>query len=86
MQRTPGNPIDPDLGAGLKIIPSEATAAMSLMQILTSVFMVTGPILGTLAYERLGMDVSVLATGACFLLSAIALTFVPPDPKPAFAS
>ncbi|GIO13503.1 MFS transporter [Cohnella xylanilytica] len=79
------------LPSGMKLFKNcvrdeEATAAMSLLQTLTSVFMVIGPILGTLAYERLGMDVSVLATGACFLLSAVALTFVPPDPKPSNAS
>ncbi|RED59128.1 MFS transporter [Cohnella phaseoli] len=60
----------------------DAQSCMSLLQTITSVFMVLGPILGTLAYQQFGIEVSILTTGACFMLSAIALIFVPSDPKP----
>jgi len=59
----------------------DAQSCISLLQTLTSVFMVLGPILGTLMYQQFGIEVSILATGTCFLLSAFALFFVPSDPK-----
>jgi len=60
----------------------DSQSCMSLLQTLTSVFMVLGPILGTFVYEQLGIEVSLLATSACFLLSACALVIVPTDQKP----
>lgn len=60
----------------------DAQSSMSLLQTLTSVFMVLGPMLGTLAYQRLGIEASIVTTGACFLLSAVALVFVPSDREP----
>jgi len=57
----------------------DAQSCMSLLQTITSVFMVLGPILGTLMYQQFGIEVSILTTGACFLLSAFALVLVPSD-------
>jgi len=59
----------------------DAQSCMSLLQTITSVFMVLGPILGTLMYQQFGIEVSILTTGTCFMLSAIALVFVPSDHK-----
>ncbi|MFD1955553.1 MFS transporter [Paenibacillus thailandensis] len=60
----------------------DAQSCMSLLQTLTSVFMVAGPMLGTFVYEQFGIEASLLATGACFLLSALALVFVPSGQEP----
>ncbi len=60
----------------------DAQICMSLLQTLTSIFMILGPILGTLAYQQFGIEVSLSATGACFLLSALSLVFVPSDQRP----
>ncbi|QJD82935.1 MFS transporter [Cohnella herbarum] len=59
----------------------DAQSCMSLLQTITSVFMVLGPILGTLVYQQFGIEVSILTTSACFLLSAFSLVFVPSDEK-----
>ncbi|WP_340025686.1 MFS transporter [Paenibacillus sp. FSL K6-1096] len=59
----------------------DAQSCMSLLQTITSVFMVLGPILGTLVYQQFGIEVSILTTSACFLLSAFFLVFVPSDEK-----
>ncbi|CAM3618190.1 MFS transporter [Marinicrinis lubricantis] len=59
----------------------DAQSCMSLLQTLTSVFMVLGPILGTLVYQQFGIEVSILTTSTCFLLSAFSLVFVPSDEK-----
>lgn len=52
----------------------DAQSCMSLLQTITSVFMVLGPILGTLVYQQFGIEVSILTTSACFLLSAFSLS------------
>ncbi|WP_227793267.1 MFS transporter [Paenibacillus guangzhouensis] len=57
----------------------DAQSCMSLLQTIISVFMVLGPILGTLVYQQFGIEVSILMTSACFLLSALSLVFVPMD-------
>ncbi|WP_422615007.1 MFS transporter [Cohnella caldifontis] len=73
--------------SGMKLIKNhvrdeDAQSCMSLLQTVTSVFMVLGPILGTLVYQQFGIEFSILTTGACFLLSAVALFFVPSDHNP----
>jgi len=60
----------------------DAQSCMSLLQTLMSVFMVLGPIFGTLVYQQFGIEVSIFMTSACFLLSALSLVFVPKDAKP----
>ncbi|MWV43132.1 MFS transporter [Paenibacillus sp. HJL G12] len=73
--------------SGMKLLKNHvsdenAQSCISLLQTITSVFMVLGPILGTSVYQQFGIEVSIFMTGACFLLSAIALVFVPSDPYP----
>lgn len=70
--------------AGLKLfkmhVPSEhLQESMSLYQTIFSLFMVFGPVLGTFVYETFGIYVSIAIMGSAFLLSAAALTFLPPD-------
>ncbi|WP_340701189.1 MFS transporter [Brevibacillus borstelensis] len=70
--------------AGMKLfklhVPAEqAQAGMSLLQTVFSIFMVLGPILGTIAYQALGIYLSILLTGIAFLFSACAMVFIPPD-------
>jgi len=65
----------------IHIREEDAQSCMSLLQTITSVFMVLGPIFGTLAYERFGIEVSILATSACFFLSAFFLFFIPSDKR-----
>lgn len=52
---------------------------MAMFQTLVAVFMIIGPMLGTLIYQRFGIEVSILVMGVAFLLSAGVLTFLPPD-------
>lgn len=52
---------------------------MSVYQTMFAVFMVFGPMLGTLVYQRLGIYVAIGVMGVAFLLSAAALCFLPPD-------
>jgi len=54
---------------------------MSMYQTMMSVFMVFGPVLGTLIYFRFGIQVAIAIMGICFLLSAAALTMLPADRK-----
>ncbi|MCI3921203.1 MFS transporter [Paenibacillus sp. TRM 82003] len=54
---------------------------MSMYQTMMSVFMVFGPILGTLIYFRFGIQVAIAIMGICFLLSAAALSLLPADKK-----
>ncbi|KGE16361.1 MFS transporter [Paenibacillus wynnii] len=60
---------------------------MALFQSLMAIFMVLGPMLGTLAYSNLGLEASVAVMGVVFLLSAAVLFRLPKDkvneqPKP----
>ncbi|WP_231571299.1 MFS transporter [Gordoniibacillus kamchatkensis] len=57
----------------------DAAACMSLLQTLVSVFMIVGPILGTLVYRQLGIGLAMMFTGLSFLVSALAMLYVPPD-------
>ncbi|KKO54168.1 MFS transporter [Paenibacillus sp. DMB20] len=58
----------------------EAPIAMSMLQTLFSVFMILGPVLGTYMFQQLGIEQAMLATSLFFLISALAMLFVPPDP------
>jgi MFS transporter, DHA3 family, macrolide efflux protein len=57
---------------------------MSLQQTTNAVFMILGPMIGTLVYFKFGIHTAVAIMGTCFLLSALVLTFLPPD-QPAVA-
>lgn len=70
--------------AGMKLfkthLPEEGLQfAMSIYQTLIAVFMIFGPIIGTIVYQNLGINMSILLTGLCFLLSAGALLNIPKD-------
>ncbi|MGV7002161.1 MFS transporter [Priestia megaterium] len=54
---------------------------MSVYQTVFAVFMVLGPILGTFIFQAFGINLSIAITGIAFLLSAVALAFLPPDRK-----
>lgn len=54
---------------------------MSLYQTLFAVFMVLGPIIGTFVFESFGINISIAITGIAFILSAVALGFLPQDRK-----
>lgn len=56
-------------------------AGMSVYQTVFAIFMVLGPILGTFAFQSFGIHISIAITGVAFLLSAVALAFLPPDRK-----
>lgn len=63
-------------------VPAEQLQmGMAMFQTLVAVFMIIGPMLGTLIYQRFGIEVSILVMGVAFLLSAGVLTFLPPDKK-----
>ena len=70
--------------SGMKLIkehlpPEQMQAVMTIYQTIFTVFMILGPILGTFVYQRFGILVSIAVMGLAFLLSASALTFLPPD-------
>jgi MFS family permease len=70
--------------AGMKLfklhVPeSQLHAGMSMYQTVQAVFMILGPMLGTLVFYRFGIEIAVVAIGICFLLSAAALTTLPKD-------
>lgn len=54
---------------------------MSMYQTMNAVFMILGPMIGTMIYYRFGINAAVAIMGICFLLSAAVLTFLPPDRK-----
>lgn len=70
--------------SGMKLIkehlPAEQMqAVMSIYQTIFTVFVIFGPILGTFVYQKFGIMISIAVMGLAFLLSAGALTFLPPD-------
>lgn len=72
--------------SGMKLFKQHVPAAhmqagMSMYQTTMAMFMVLGPMLGTLIYYKLGINASVAIVGACFLLSAAVLTSLPADKK-----
>lgn len=72
--------------SGLKLfkmhLPMEQMQqGMSFYQTVFAVFMVLGPILGTFVFESFGINVAIAITGMAFLLSAVALGFLPKDRK-----
>jgi predicted MFS family arabinose efflux permease len=52
---------------------------MAMFQTLMAVFMILGPILGTLIYQRFGINLAIGMMGLAFLMSAGVLAFLPPD-------
>ncbi|GBF33866.1 permease [Desulfocucumis palustris] len=58
-------------------------AGMAMFQTIMAIFMIIGPVLGTMVYQRMGISFSVGAMGLAFLLSASSLAFLPPDKRTA---
>lgn len=61
-------------------VPEEfIQTGMAIFQTLMSIFMIIGPALGTIAFQKLGIDISISVMGVAFLLSASVLTLLPAD-------
>jgi len=72
--------------SGMKLfkmhVPAELTQmGMSLYQTVIAVFMIFGPILGTVVYETFGIHVAIAIMGVAFSLSAAVLFGLPEDRK-----
>jgi MFS family permease len=52
---------------------------MSVYQTVFGGFVVIGPMIGTFVYQSFGINASIAVTGIAFLLSAVALAFLPAD-------
>jgi MFS family permease len=61
-------------------IPKEyIQSGMAIFQTMMAIFVIIGPMLGTIVYQRFGINTAVAIMGVAFLLSAAVLTFLPPD-------
>jgi len=61
-------------------VPEEQLqAGMAMFQTLMAVFMIIGPVVGTFVYQSFGIHTAIAVMGVAFLLSAGALSFLPPD-------
>ena len=70
--------------SGLKLFkmhlnPELIQSAMSIYQTIFAIFMVLGPVLGTVVFQKFGIEVSIAITGLAFLLSAAVLSLIPKD-------
>ena len=70
--------------SGLKLFkmhlsPELVQTAMSIYQTIFAIFMILGPVLGTIVFQQFGIEVSIAITGVAFLLSAAVLTLIPKD-------
>ena len=70
--------------SGLKLFKmhlqsAQIQSAMSIYQTIFAIFMVLGPVLGTVVFQQFGIELSIAITGVAFLLSAAILTFIPKD-------
>ncbi|WP_462413115.1 MFS transporter [Neobacillus sp. Marseille-QA0830] len=63
----------------LHVPESLMSIGMSMHQTISSVFMILGPMIGTLIYFTFGINVAIAMMGVCFLLSAAVLAFLPAD-------
>ncbi|NIK80350.1 MFS family permease [Paenibacillus castaneae] len=61
-------------------IPAEQLqSAMAMFQSLIAIFMVLGPSLGVISYQKFGIEISIGVMGVAFLLSAVVLFRIPAD-------
>lgn len=61
-------------------VPGEQLqSVMAMFQSLMAIFMVIGPVIGTLVYQKYGIYVSIGVMGTMFLLSGLVLMFLPRD-------
>ncbi|MCT8978445.1 MFS transporter [Clostridium sp. CX1] len=54
---------------------------MAMFQTLMAIFMIIGPMMGTLVYQRFGINIAIAVMAVAFLMSAAVLTFLPADEK-----
>lgn len=63
-------------------VPEEfMQTGMAIFQTIMSIFMIIGPMLGTIVFQKFGIDISISIMGIAFLLSASVLTLLPADQK-----
>ncbi|RCW47445.1 MFS transporter [Paenibacillus prosopidis] len=61
-------------------IPAEQLqSSMAMFQSLIAIFMVIGPSLGVISYQKFGIEISIGVMGVAFLLSAVVLFRIPRD-------
>ncbi|WP_169083553.1 MFS transporter [Paenibacillus sp. PL91] len=61
-------------------VPAEQLqSAMAMFQSLMAIFMVLGPSLGVMSYQKFGIEISIGVMGVAFLLSAVVLFRIPRD-------
>lgn len=65
----------------LHVPESQIQLGMSMYQTISAIFMILGPMIGTLVYFRFGIEAAIAIMGTCFLLSAAILSLLPPDKK-----
>lgn len=63
------------------IASEQLQMGMSMFQTLMAIFMIIGPILGTIVYQKFGINIAIGIMGVAFMLSAAVLTFLPSDKK-----
>lgn len=63
-------------------VPAEhLQAGMAMFQTLMAIFMIIGPVLGTIIFQTYGINTAIGVTGAAFLLSGGFLVFLPKDQR-----
>ena len=63
-------------------VPEEyMQTGMAIFQTLMSIFMIIGPMLGTIVFQKFGIDISISIMGIAFFISALVLTLLPADQK-----
>ena len=61
-------------------VPEEyLQTGMAIFQTLMSIFMIIGPMLGTIVFQKFGINIAIAIMGIAFLLSASVLTLLPAD-------
>jgi predicted MFS family arabinose efflux permease len=61
-------------------VPEEfMQSGMAIFQTVMSIFMIIGPALGTIVFQRFGIDIAIAIMGIAFLISAAVLTLLPAD-------
>lgn len=63
----------------IHIPESQLQMGMSIYQTMFAFFMIIGPVIGAFVFQQFGIEVSIAITGVMFILSAVALLFLPAD-------
>ncbi len=63
-------------------VPEEyMQTGMAIFQTLMSIFMIIGPMLGTIVFQKFGINIAISIMGIAFFISASVLTLLPADQK-----